>query len=71
MQIKNKVKTLFVIFLSLFVFKINLCAEEFDITAKEILVDKDNKTLTGKGTVEATDADGNIIIADTIVYNSL
>ena len=68
MQIKNNLKILFVVFLSLFVFKINLYAEEFDITAKEILVDKDNETLTGKGTVEAIDSDGNIIIADTIVY---
>ena len=49
-------------------FKVNLYAEEFDITAKEILIDKDNKTLTGKGTVLATDVDGNIIVADTIVY---
>ena len=49
-------------------FNINLYAEEFDITAKEILIDKDNKTLTAKGTVEAKDRDGNIITADTIVY---
>ena len=63
MQIKNNIKTLFFIFLSLFVFKINLYAEEFNITAKEILIDKENKTLTAKGTVEAIDDDGNIIIA--------
>tara|TARA_B100001250_G_scaffold400642_1_gene411444 strand:+ start:519 stop:2945 length:2427 start_codon:yes stop_codon:yes gene_type:complete len=68
MQIKNNIKILFVIFLSLFVLKINLYAEEFNITAKEILIDKNNNTLTGKGTVEAKDSDGNIIIADTIVY---
>ncbi len=68
MQIKNNLKKLFLIFLSLFVFKINLYAEEFDITAKEILINKDNKTLTAKGTVKAKDNDGNIIIADTIVY---
>ena len=68
MQIKNKFKTLFIIFLSLLMFKVNLYAEEFDITAKEILIDKDNKTLTGKGTVVATDTDGNIIIADKIIY---
>ena len=68
MLIKNNLKTLFVVFLSIFIFKINLYAEEFDITAKEILIDKDNKTLTGKGTVQAVDTDGNIIVADTIVY---
>tara|TARA_Y100000590_G_scaffold447527_1_gene582880 strand:- start:1915 stop:4338 length:2424 start_codon:yes stop_codon:yes gene_type:complete len=68
MLIKNNLKTLFVVFLSIFIFKINLYAEEFDITAKEILIDKDSKTLTGKGTVQAVDTDGNIIVADTIVY---
>ena len=68
MQIKNNLKILFIVFLSFFAFTINLSSEEFDITAKEILVDKDNEILTGKGTVEAIDSDGNIIIADTIVY---
>ena len=43
MQIKNNIKTLIILFLSLFVFNINLCAEEFNITAKEILLDKENK----------------------------
>ena len=68
MQIKNNLKKIFIIFFFLFVFKSSLYAEEFDITAKEILIDKENKTLTGKGTVEAIDSDGNIIIADKIVY---
>ena len=68
MQIKNNMKTLFVIFLSLIAFNINLYGDEFDITAKEILINKEEKTLTGKGTVEAKDVDGNIITADTIVY---
>ena len=68
MQIKNNIKTLIILFLSLFVFNINLCAEEFNITAKEILLDKENEILTGKGAVEAIDSDGNIIIADTIIY---
>ena len=68
MQIKNNLKTLIILFSSLFVFNINLYAEEFNITAEEILLDKENKTLTGKGTVEAIDSDGNIIIADIIIY---
>ena len=68
MQIKNDIKTLIILFLSLFAFNINLCADEFNITAKEILVDKENKILTGKGAVVAIDSDGNIIIADTIIY---
>ena len=70
MQIKNNIKTLIILFLSLFVFNINLYAEEFNITAKEILLDKENKILTGKGAVEAIDSDGNIIIADKIIYKN-
>ena len=68
MQIKNNIKRLSILFLSLFTFNLNLYAEEFNITAKEILLDKDAEVLTGKGTVEAIDSDGNIISADIITY---
>lgn len=68
MQIKNSIKTLFFLFLSLFLFNINIFAEEFNITAKEIILEKDNEVLIGKGTVEAIDSEGNIIKADTITY---
>ena len=68
MQIKNSLKFLIILLLSLFLFNINLYGEEFNITAKEILLDKENEILTGKGVVEAVDTDGNIIIADTITY---
>ena len=68
MQTKNNIKILFILFFSLFIFNINIHAEEFDITAKEILLDKENSILTGKGTVIAKDTDGNIISADTISY---
>ena len=54
--------------LSLFIFNSNLIADEFDITAKEILVDKENETLIGKGSVEAVDSEGKIIRADKITY---
>ena len=68
MQIKSKKKLLFIFFLSLFAFNINLNAEEFDIAAKEILVDKENEILIGKGSVEAVDTEGKIINADKITY---
>ena len=68
MQIKNNIKVLFILFLSLSVFNINLHAEEFNLTAKEILLDNENQIVTGKGTVKAIDSDGNIITADTITY---
>ena len=49
MQIKNRKKILFIILLSLFTFNNNLIADEFNITAKEVLVDKENEILTGNG----------------------
>ena len=60
MQIKNSIKILFILFLSLYSLSSNLYADEFNITAKEILLDKANKIITGKGTVEAIDSDGRI-----------
>ena len=69
MQIKNSIiKTLFALFFSLFATNFNLYAEEFNITAKEILLDKENETLIGSGSVEAVDSDGNIITAEKITY---
>ena len=68
MQIKNSKKILSILFLSFLTINLNLYAEEFNITAKEILLDKENEILVGKGTVEAKDSDGNIISADKITY---
>ena len=68
MQIKNKKKIFFVLMILLFLFKPNLYAEEFNITAKEILLNKDKEILTGKGSVEVIDAEGNIIISDKVTY---
>jgi len=68
MQIKSK-KILIYIYLLIFVLvNSNLNAEEFNISAKEIVVDKENETLVGKGSVEATDLEGNIIYSDNITY---
>ena len=68
MLTRNSKKLLFFFFLTLFTFNIDLNAEEFNITAKEILVDKENEILIGKGSVEAIDFDGKIIYADKIIY---
>ena len=67
MQIKNKRKFI-LYFVFLLIFNFSLSAEEFDITAKEVLIDKENETLIGKGSVEAKDSEGKIIIADKITY---
>ena len=68
MQIKNNIKKIFFLFLFQITLNINVYADEFNITAKEISLDKDNKVLTGKGSVEAIDSEGNIVSADTIIY---
>ena len=68
MLTRNSKKLLFFFFLTLFTFNIDLNAEEFNITAKEILLDKENEILIGKGSVEAIDSDGKVIYADKIIY---
>ncbi len=52
----------------LLIFKSNLNAEEFNISAKEILVDKENETIVGIGSVLATDSEGKRINANKITY---
>ena len=68
MQTRSKIIILIIVFLSFFALNINSNAEEFNITAKEILIDKQNETITGTGDVQATDSKGRIIIANKIVY---
>ena len=46
-------------------------ADEFDITAKEIIIDKDNKILIAIGNVKAKDKEGKIIHADKVTYNEI
>ena len=68
MQTKNK---FFFIFLSLlFLFNNNfyLNAEEFDIAAERIVIDKEKNILTGAGSVVAKDKDGRTVKADKITY---
>ena len=68
MQIKNKIILIVICFLNLFVFNLNLHAEEFNISAIEITVDKANEIVIGKGSVEAIDSEGKQIKADKITY---
>jgi len=69
MQIKDKKKLLIVFLITIISFNINVNADEFNITAKEILADKENKILIGKGSVKAIDSEGKIISADKITYD--
>ena len=71
MLIKNK-KILFnILFVLVFFFSTNIKSEEFDISAKEIIIDKEKETIIGKESVKAIDSSGQIITADKIVYNKL
>jgi len=71
MQIKNRNKILIFLFLGLFTFNSNLKAnaEEFNISAKEISIDKENEILIGSGSVQAVDTEGRLINADKITYD--
>ena len=71
MQIKNKKYSIIIFLLSFIYFASNVYAEEFDITAKEIIIDKENQTLVATGSVQALDSDGKLIYADKITYKKL
>ena len=67
MQIKNK-KYFFILFILSFLFNSNIFAEEFNIKAKEIIVDKEKQIIIGIGSVVAQDTEGKIINANKITY---
>ena len=67
MQMKNKIKVIGYIFL-LISFISNLNADEFNIVANEIIVDKENEIITGIGSVQASDTEGKIVKAEKIIY---
>jgi len=69
MQIKNKLYLLGLLFLWSILFNTNVNADEFDIAANEIVIDKENNTIIGKGFVEIVDKEGRIIKADRVIYN--
>ena len=68
MQIKNRTILIIICTLSLYIFNSNLHAEEFNISASEISVDKKNNIVTGKGGVEVTDSEGKLIKSNKVTY---
>ena len=68
MQIKNKVKIIFILLFSFWISIINLKADEFNIEAKEIVIDKENSIIIGKGSVVIRDSLGKKIYADKATY---
>ena len=71
MQIKNKLLIKVLLFLGLILFSLKVYADEFDISATEIRIDKENNIVTGIGSVEVIDKDGRIIKADKVIYERL
>ena len=70
MQIKDKIK-LIIFLLGFFLINSSIHAEEFNISAKEILIDKENEILTGIGSVKAIDTEGKTINANKIIYEKI
>ena len=68
MQIKNRIIFIIICFLNLSGININLYADEFNISAIEITIDKKNEIVIGKGSVEISDKQGRIIKADNATY---
>ena len=68
MQIKNKIFFILFNIFSLVFLNANIYAEEFNISAEEITIDKTNNIVIGIGSVEAKDSSGKTINADKIIY---
>ena len=68
MQIKNNILILFILTLNFIFINKNIHADEFDISAQEITIDKANNTLVGIGSVVVTDQNGTIIKANKVIY---
>ena len=66
MQIKNNILLIFILVLSLVNSKIS--AEEFNLSAVEVIVNTENNSVIGKGSVEVKDQEGRVIKADKALY---
>jgi len=69
MLMKSKKILLSFIFFSFFLFNLNIKAEEFNISAEKISIDKKNNILYGEGSVVVTDSAGRVIKSNKVVYN--
>ena len=66
MQIKNNI--VFIIILGLFFVASKTIAEEFNLSAVEVVVDTKDNSVIGKGSVVVKDQEGRVIKADKAVY---
>ena len=70
MLIRNKFSIILILIISCFVFISNLYADELDVSASEIVFDKDKNLFIAKGSVTILDAYGNQIYTDRAEYES-
>ena len=68
MQIRDKITLIIACILSLSIFGLNLHADEFNISASQISIDKKNNIVIGEGNVEVTDSEGKLIKANKVTY---
>ena len=68
MLIKSKVIIIFFYIFHFLIFNSIANSDEFNISAEEISVDKENNTVVGKGSVKVTDSQGKIIKGNKITY---
>jgi len=68
MQIKNKKYLIIIFLLNFFLFVSSSSGEEFNISAKEVVIDKENEIIVGKGSVEVQDTEGKLIYSDKVTY---
>ena len=68
MQIKNNIIRITIFVLNLFVFSTTTYAEELNISAKDITIKKETKTVIARGSVKIVDDIGNIILSDNAIY---
>ena len=67
MSIKNKI--VFLVILICILFNTNTIAEELDISASEVIIDKDNEFIVATGSVVVTDTLNNKVTAEKVEYN--
>ena len=68
MQIKNRKNKIIIFFIIFNILNFSVNADEFNISAKEIMIDKENEILVGTDSVKVEDSEGKIIFADKVTY---
>ena len=71
MLIKNKIVFIITLILNCFLFDFTVFAEELDITASEIIFEKDEQMMVAEGSVIIIDSDGNKVSTEKAEYDKV